>query len=155
MEYLKEYWFLISGIIIPIGTYLIGKQHNRIIKFKDRDDAQNEALMTMLQSNLTNTYFAYSTLRKIPDYVYQNWINELIVYENKLKDDTNTLIRESLEYGCDYCDSPIGNPIEINIKKKYCAIESFLNLVQSAVDLLYESGISAEDIINYYDGKRD
>ena len=79
----------------------------------------------------------------------------LIVYENKLKDDTNTLIRDSLEYACDYCDSPIGNPIEINIKKKYCAIESFLNLVQSAVDLLYESGISAEDIINYYDRKRD
>lgn len=81
MEYVKEYWFIISGIIIPIATFFIGKQHNRIIKFKERDDTQNEALMTMLQSNLTNTYFAYSTLRKIPDYVYQNWINELRVYE--------------------------------------------------------------------------
>ena len=81
MEYIKEYWFIISSIIIPIATFIIGKQHNRIIKFKERDDAQNEALMTILQSNLTNTYFAYSTLRKIPDYVYQKWINELIVYE--------------------------------------------------------------------------
>ena len=81
MEYIKEYWFLISSVIIPVGTYLIGKQHNKILRFKERDDAKKEALMTILQSNLTNTYFAYSTIKKIPDYIYQNWINELKVYE--------------------------------------------------------------------------
>ena len=81
MEYIKEYWFLISGIIIPIATFFFFFQHNKILKFKKRDDTQSEALMTILQSNLTNTYFAYSTLKKIPDYIYQNWINELKVYE--------------------------------------------------------------------------
>ena len=34
MEYIKEYWFIISGIIIPIATFFIGKQHNKILKFK-------------------------------------------------------------------------------------------------------------------------
>ena len=41
MEYIKEYWFIISGIIIPIATFFIGKQHNKILKFKERDDTQN------------------------------------------------------------------------------------------------------------------
>ena len=41
MEYIKEYWFLISSVIIPVGTYLVGRRHNTILKFRERDDDQN------------------------------------------------------------------------------------------------------------------
>ena len=37
--------------------------------------------MILLQSNLTNTYFAYDHIKQIPDYVYRNWVNELAIYE--------------------------------------------------------------------------
>ena len=41
----------------------------------------------MLQNNLTNTYFVYSTKKKIPDYVYRNWLNMLDEYEALEGDD--------------------------------------------------------------------
>ena len=43
--------------------------------------AIKKSLMIMMQSNLTNTYFAYESIGKIPDYVYRNWLNELKGYE--------------------------------------------------------------------------
>ena len=46
-----------------------------------------QSLMIMLQSNLTNTYFAYEKMGKIPDYVYKNWLNELKGYESLNGDD--------------------------------------------------------------------
>ena len=45
------------------------------------------SLMIMMQSNLTNTYFAYESIGKIPDYVYKNWLNELKGYEALKGDD--------------------------------------------------------------------
>ena len=75
---------VVGSLTTLIIGYLIGGLKKAKQKNKDTEEnnnLQNEAIMTMLQSNLTNTYFAYSTLRKIPDYIYQNWINELRVYE--------------------------------------------------------------------------
>lgn len=46
-----------------------------------------QSLMIMMQSNLTNTYFAYEKIGKIPDYVYKNWLNELKGYEGLNGDD--------------------------------------------------------------------
>ena len=39
------------------------------------------AIMTLLQSNLTNTYFLYDDVKAIPDYIYKNFLNELKAYE--------------------------------------------------------------------------
>ena len=75
---------VVGSLTTLIIGYLIGVLKKAKQKNKDTEEnnkLQNEAIMTMLQSNLTNTYFAYSTLKKIPDYIYQNWINELRVYE--------------------------------------------------------------------------
>ena len=60
----------VGGII----GYLIGKL--KVLK------AIKNAMMILLQSNLTNTYFAYESIGKIPYYVYKNWLNELKEYEN-------------------------------------------------------------------------
>jgi len=60
---------VISGII----GFLLGQ----VRSFK----AIKNALMIMLQGHLTNTYFAYENIGKIPDYVYKNWLNELKEYE--------------------------------------------------------------------------
>ena len=42
---------------------------------------QNVALQTLLKSQLTNVYFVYNELKQVPDYVYQNFLDMLVVYE--------------------------------------------------------------------------
>ena len=49
--------------------------------------AIRSALKIMLQNNLTNTYFYYADEKKIPDYVYKNWLSMLKEYENLDGDD--------------------------------------------------------------------
>ena len=72
-------------IIIKIINYLIpvilGYCLSVIGNYRKKNQATNRALKIMLQNNLTNTYFVYSTKKKIPDYVYKNWLNMLDEYE--------------------------------------------------------------------------
>lgn len=67
--------FIVSGVI----GYCISQ-------IKGLKSIKN-SLMIMMQSNLTNTYFAYEKIGKIPDYVYKNWLNELKGYEGLHGDD--------------------------------------------------------------------
>ena len=71
--------FVLTGAL----GYLVSVVKN----YKKKTNATNNALKIMLQSNLTNTYFVYSTKKKIPDYVYRNWLNMLEEYENLNGDD--------------------------------------------------------------------
>lgn len=68
-------------------TGALGYLVSVIKNYKKKTNATNNALKIMLQSNLTNTYFVYSTKKKIPDYVYRNWLNMLEEYENLNGDD--------------------------------------------------------------------
>lgn len=71
---------LVSGII----GYLIGLIRNYQKKIKDKEEESamlKEAIKTMLQSNLTNTFYVYDTKKQIPDYVYRNWTNSNEIYE--------------------------------------------------------------------------
>lgn len=71
---------IILGTLIPmIIGFLISRVSNvKTIKI---------AMMTLIQSNLTNTYFVYEQLKEIPDYVYRNWLNLLKIYEKLGGDD--------------------------------------------------------------------
>lgn len=51
-------------------------------KTKDNEKIQNQALLTLLQNSLTNTFFVYESMGEIPDYVYKNWLNLLKAYES-------------------------------------------------------------------------
>lgn len=48
---------------------------------KDNEKIQNQALLTLLQNSLTNTFFMYESKGEIPDYVLKNWLNLLKAYE--------------------------------------------------------------------------
>lgn len=59
------------------------KNYKRKLKEKTYNEkVQNMALQTLLKSQLTNTYFVYSELKQVPDYVYQNFLDMLKVYES-------------------------------------------------------------------------
>lgn len=79
---------IIKAIISFTITGGLGYCISSIKNYKKKLSDKNEegkllktALMTMLQSNLTNTYFVYEKIGEIPDYVYKNWLNSLDIYE--------------------------------------------------------------------------
>ena len=73
--------FIISGTL----GYFVSTAKNykkKLQEKKENENLQNKALLTLLKNNLTSTYFIYNELKQIPDYVYQNFLDELIVYES-------------------------------------------------------------------------
>lgn len=81
--------FLVSG--------LLGYSLSVIKNYKKKSNATNSALKIMLQNNLTNTYFVYSEKKKIPDYVYKNWVNMLDEYEKLEGDDYIHTLAEKMK----------------------------------------------------------
>lgn len=76
---------IITFIISSVLGYCLNIIKNYRKKLKEKtanENVQNEALQALLKSQLTNTYFVYSELKQIPDYVYQNFLDLLKVYES-------------------------------------------------------------------------
>lgn len=75
----------ITFIISSILGYCVSviKQYKKKAEDKtENEKLQKVALQTLLKSQLTNTYFVYQELGEIPDYVYQNFLDMLGVYES-------------------------------------------------------------------------
>ena len=73
--------FIISSILGYCVSVIKGYKN----KLKDKttnEMLQNVAIKTILKSQLTKTYFVYSELKQIPDYVYQDFLDMLKVYES-------------------------------------------------------------------------
>lgn len=70
---------------------LIKSYKNKLKSKVDNEQIQNLALLTLLQTQLTNTYFVYNEIKKIPDYIYKNWLNLFKIYKEL--------------GGNDYCDT--------------------------------------------------
>ena len=72
--------FIISGIL----GYCVSVIKNYKKKLNEKvknENIQNIALQSLLKGQLTNVYFVYSELKRIPDYAYQNFLDMLNVYE--------------------------------------------------------------------------
>ena len=68
---------IITYVVPIVAGFLIAKVSN----YRKRNDGLKNGVVTMLQSNLTNTYYYYEPMKKIPDYIYKNFLNELKAYE--------------------------------------------------------------------------
>ena len=55
---------------------------NKLNQKEKESKILKDALMTILQNNITNTYYKYASIEEIPDYVYKNWLNSMKMYEN-------------------------------------------------------------------------
>lgn len=74
------------------------KNYKNTIKEKEQEkESLKEAMMIMLQSSLTNTYYVYEEIGKIPDYVYRNWLNQFKVYEKLDGDDYIHVLAEKMK----------------------------------------------------------
>lgn len=88
--------FVISGMLgyfVSTAKSYKNKLHTKA----ENESLQNKALLTLLKNNLTSTYFVYNELKQIPDYVYQNFLDELIVYESLGGDGFVHKIAEKME----------------------------------------------------------
>jgi len=73
---------VIKTIINYVLPLIVGFLISQVRNYKRKNDGLKNGVMTMLQSNLTNTYYYYEPLKKVPDYVYKNFLNELKAYED-------------------------------------------------------------------------
>lgn len=100
---------IISLLVSALFGYLIGRIKDYKKRLKDKQEESEllrTALMTMLQSNLTNTFYVYDSKKKIPDYVYRNWVNSFNIYKKlngneycdtlKAKMDTWTFVKTDI-----------------------------------------------------------
>lgn len=90
----------ITFIISSILGYCVSVIKNYKNKLKDKEvneQVQNIALLTILQSNLTNIYFVYEKMDEIPDYVYKNWLNMLSIYEKLGGNDYIHILAEKMK----------------------------------------------------------
>lgn len=75
------------------------KTYKTTIKTKEAEkDLLKEAMMTMLQGSLTNTYYVYEEIGKIPDYIYRNWLNSLAIYEKLGGDDYIHVLADKMKH---------------------------------------------------------
>lgn len=72
--------FVISGIL-GYSVSVIRNYKNKLKEKNDESVLQKQALMTVLQNHLTNTYFVYESMEAIPDYILKNWLNSMKIYE--------------------------------------------------------------------------
>ena len=84
---------IISYFVPAILGFLIAK----LINYKKKNDSLKNGIMTMLQSDITNTFFLYDPVKKIPDYIYKNYLNELKAYEKLDGDDYIHTIAERMK----------------------------------------------------------
>lgn len=73
---------VIKTIINYVLPLILGFLLSQVRNYKRKNDGLKNGVMTMLQSNLTNTYYYYEPLKKVPDYIYKNFLNELKAYED-------------------------------------------------------------------------
>lgn len=75
---------IISLVVSGLFGYLIGRikdYKKRLIDKQEESEMLKTALVTMLQSNLTNTFYVYEKQKEIPDYIYRNWLNSYKIYK--------------------------------------------------------------------------
>lgn len=90
----------ISFIVTGALGYLLSQVKSYRKKLKDKDMEEKllkDALMTIFQNNLTNTYYVYEKTKDIPDYVYKNWLNSLDIYEKLGGDDYVHVLAEKMK----------------------------------------------------------
>jgi hypothetical protein len=88
---------IIKTIISYLVPALIGFLIAQVTGYRKKNNSMKIAIMTLLQSNLTNTYFLYDDEKTIPDYIYKNFLNELKAYEGLDGDDYVHTIAEKMK----------------------------------------------------------
>lgn len=72
---------IIKSVINYAVPLVLGFLIAKVVNYRKKNDGLKNAMMTMLQSNISNTYFLYEPAKIIPDYLYKNTLNEFKAYK--------------------------------------------------------------------------
>ena len=94
---------IINTAVTVIVSTLLGFCFSKIKEYKERlnektenENIQNQALLTLLQNQLTNTYYVYNEIGSIPDYVWRNWLNLFKIYRELGGNDYVDTLKEKM-----------------------------------------------------------
>lgn len=94
----------VGTVITFVVSTLLGYTLNAVKHYKEQieqeqenESIQNKALLMLLQNNLTNTYFVYSELGEIPDYIHKNWTNLAGIYKQLGGNDYIHVLEEKMK----------------------------------------------------------
>lgn len=88
--------FVVSSVLGYCVSVI--KQYKKKLKNKvENEKVQNMALLTLLQTQLTNTYFLYSPKKEIPDYMFKNWNNIFKIYQELGGNDYCDTLKKKME----------------------------------------------------------
>ena len=88
--------FVVTGLLGYVVATL--KNYKGKLKAKEVNETlQNEALKTLLQTQLTNIYFVFADRQEIPDYMYKNWLNLFKIYKSLGGNDYIDQIKHKME----------------------------------------------------------
>lgn len=88
--------FIISSIL-GYCVSVIKNYKKKLNEKAKNENIQNLALLTLMQTQLTNTFFVYNEVKKIPDYIFRNWANLVNVYEQLGGDDYIHTLQHKME----------------------------------------------------------
>jgi len=88
---------IITSSILGYCVSVIKNYKKKLKNKENNEKVQNEALLTMIQSNLTNTFFVYNELNKIPDYIFRNWNNLFNIYQKLGGNDYCHTLKQKME----------------------------------------------------------
>lgn len=73
---------MVNTIIGVVVSFVVSGLLGYIVGILKNEKIQNKALLNLLRNDLTRIYFDYKDTKQIPDYIYDNFTNELEAYES-------------------------------------------------------------------------
>lgn len=73
---------MINTVIGVVVSFVVSGLLGYIVGILKNEKIQNKALLNLLRNDLTRIYFDYKDTKQIPDYIYDNFTNELEAYES-------------------------------------------------------------------------
>lgn len=73
---------ILKSVISYVVPLILGFLIAKVVNYRKKNDGLKEGLKTLLQSNISNSYFYYEPFKKIPDYLYRNILNQFKAYKD-------------------------------------------------------------------------
>lgn len=72
---------IITTLVTSLTSLALGYVINKLKEYKKKDNAQTEALKSLLRANLVNQYYVYNEIGRVPIYIHEAWYTQFESYK--------------------------------------------------------------------------
>lgn len=72
---------IITSLVTSLTSLALGYVINKLKDCKKRDNAQTDALKSLLRADLVNQYYAYNEIGRVPKYIHEAWYTQFECYK--------------------------------------------------------------------------